>query len=231
MLENNLAGLTRAEIERVVGDKHNRLLRQQQYPKALPTSKGTTPVDRGKRKNRRPHKEFEGNCFNCEGNRPCAGECRSSKKSKNTEMPPPLRRVEVRASTTSAEGRSILLTSAVACARVLGTGLANVRSEELITKPVLGRGEESLVFNFCPPQGIIFSKVRKTDSESGGGARSEYSGGRVSENKRRRYAGGGSESAQHNRGTLHARTCERGHNAETTEAMGKDIDSSSTWVG
>ena len=33
MLENNLAGLTRAEIERVVGDKYNRLLRQQHKPK------------------------------------------------------------------------------------------------------------------------------------------------------------------------------------------------------
>ena len=29
MLENNLAGLNRAEIERVVGNQYNRLLRQQ----------------------------------------------------------------------------------------------------------------------------------------------------------------------------------------------------------
>ena len=35
MLENNPAGLNRAEIERVVGNQFNRLLRQQQYSKPL----------------------------------------------------------------------------------------------------------------------------------------------------------------------------------------------------
>ena len=35
ILENNPAGLNRAEIERVVGNQHNSLLRQQQDSKAL----------------------------------------------------------------------------------------------------------------------------------------------------------------------------------------------------
>ena len=42
MLGNNLAGLNRAEIERVVGNQYSRLLRQQQDTKALSASNGTT---------------------------------------------------------------------------------------------------------------------------------------------------------------------------------------------
>ena len=64
ILENNSAGLDRAEIERVVGNQYNRLLRQQQDSKALSASKGTVTATRGKGKNRRPHLKFEGNCFN-----------------------------------------------------------------------------------------------------------------------------------------------------------------------
>ena len=40
ILENNPAGLNRAEIERVIGNQYNRLLRQQQDSKALSASKG-----------------------------------------------------------------------------------------------------------------------------------------------------------------------------------------------
>ena len=47
MLESNPTGLERAEIERVVGDQCNTLLRQQQ------DSKGTATADCGE-KNRRP---------------------------------------------------------------------------------------------------------------------------------------------------------------------------------
>ena len=50
---------------------------------------------------------------------------------KHQEMPPPTRRAEVGASATSAGVRGTLRTSTVACAEVLSTGLANVRSEEL----------------------------------------------------------------------------------------------------
>ena len=84
ILENNPAGLNRAEIERVVGIQYNRLLRQQQDSKALSASNGTVTANRGKGKNRRPHQKFDGNCFDCgkEGHR--AGDCRSVKKSENS---------------------------------------------------------------------------------------------------------------------------------------------------
>ena len=68
MLENNPAGLNRAEIKRVVGNQFNRLLRQQQDSKALSASKRTVTVNRGKGKNRRPHHKFYCNCFNCGNN-------------------------------------------------------------------------------------------------------------------------------------------------------------------
>ena len=85
ILENNPAGLDRAEIERVVGNQYNRLLRQQQDSKALSVSKGTVTANRGKGENRRPHHKFEGNCFNScgkKGHR--AGDCRSTKKRKKS---------------------------------------------------------------------------------------------------------------------------------------------------
>ena len=65
MLENNPGGLNRGNIERVVENQYNRLLRQQKHSKALSTSKGTVTANRGKRKNRRPHHKFDGNCFKC----------------------------------------------------------------------------------------------------------------------------------------------------------------------
>ena len=85
ILENNPAGLNRAEIEHVVGNQYNRLLRQQQDSKALPASKGTVTANRGKEKNRRLHQKFDGNCFNCGKKGHHAGDCRSAKrKSKNS---------------------------------------------------------------------------------------------------------------------------------------------------
>ena len=80
ILENNPAGLNRAEIERVVGNQYNRLLRQQQNSKALSASKGTVTANRGKGKNRRLHHKFDGNCFNCGKKGRRAGDCRSAKK-------------------------------------------------------------------------------------------------------------------------------------------------------
>ena len=81
MLENNPAGLNRAEIERVVGNQYNRLLRQQQDSKALSASKGTVTANRGNGKNGRLHHKFDGNCFNCGKKGHRAGDCRSAKKS------------------------------------------------------------------------------------------------------------------------------------------------------
>ena len=81
MLENNLAGLDRAEIERVVGNQYNRLLRQQHDSKALSASKGAVTANRGKGKNRRPRHKFDGNCFNCGKKGHRAENCRSAKKS------------------------------------------------------------------------------------------------------------------------------------------------------
>ena len=52
MLENNLKGLERADIERVVGNQHNIPIRQQKNSKALSASKGTTTADGGQEKNR-----------------------------------------------------------------------------------------------------------------------------------------------------------------------------------
>ena len=83
ILENRPTGLERAEIERLVGNPHNRLLRQQQDSKALSASKGTTTVDCGE-KNRRLRNRFEGNCFSCGRRCHRAEECRSAKKIEKT---------------------------------------------------------------------------------------------------------------------------------------------------
>ena len=80
ILENNPAGLNRAEIERVVGNQYNRLLRQQQDSKALSASKGAVTENCGKGKNRRLHHKFDGNCFNCGKKGHRAGDCRGAKK-------------------------------------------------------------------------------------------------------------------------------------------------------
>ena len=80
ILENNPAGLNRAEIERVVGNQYNRLLRQQQDSKALSASKGTVTANRGEGNNRRLHHKFDGNCFTCGKTGHRAGDCRSAKK-------------------------------------------------------------------------------------------------------------------------------------------------------
>ena len=81
ILENNPAGLNRAEIERVVGNQYNRLLvRQQQDSKALSASKGAVTANREKGKNRRLHHKLDGNCFNYGKKGHLAGDCRSAKK-------------------------------------------------------------------------------------------------------------------------------------------------------
>ena len=80
ILENNPAGLNRAEVERVVGNQYNRLLRQQQDSNAMSASKGAVTANCGKGKNRRLHHKFDGNCFNCGKKGHRAGDCRGAKK-------------------------------------------------------------------------------------------------------------------------------------------------------
>ena len=80
ILENNPACLNWSEIERVVGNQYNRLLRQQQDLKALSASKGTVTANREKEKNRRLHHKFDGKCFNCGKKGHRAVDCRSAKK-------------------------------------------------------------------------------------------------------------------------------------------------------
>ena len=92
MLENNPAGLHRAQIERVVGNQYNILLMHQQNSKALSASKGTATANRGKEKNKRPHHKFDGNCSNCGKKGHRARDCRSAKKRKHPELPTSRRR-------------------------------------------------------------------------------------------------------------------------------------------
>ena len=80
MLEDNPAGLNRTEIERVVGNQYNGLLRQ----KALSASKGTVTANRGKGKNTRLQHKFDGNCFNCGKKGHRAGNYRSAKTSEKS---------------------------------------------------------------------------------------------------------------------------------------------------
>ena len=130
MVENNPAGLNRAEIECVVGNQYNRLVSQQQDSKALSASKGTVTANRGKGKNRRLHHKFEGNCFSCGKKGHRAGDCRSAKRVKNHELPTRKRAVAA-VGTTSAGVRKILRTGTVVCARALSTGRETVGSAEL----------------------------------------------------------------------------------------------------
>ena len=84
MLENNPSGLNKAEIECIVGNQYNRLLRQQQDSKALSSSKGTVTANRGKGEIRRLHHKFHSNCFNCGKKSHRAGDCRSANKSEKS---------------------------------------------------------------------------------------------------------------------------------------------------
>ena len=132
MLENSPAGLNRAEIERVVGNQYNRLLRQQRDSKALSASKGTFTANRGKGKNRRPHHKFDGNCFNCGKKGHRAGHCRSAKKSEKSGAADDKKK-------GGGSGRCYICGSeehlahrrTVVCARALSTGRETVRSAEL----------------------------------------------------------------------------------------------------
>ena len=80
MLENNPDGLNRGEIERVVGNQYDRLLKLQQDSKALSASRGTVTANPENGKNMRLCNKFEGKCFNCGKKGHRAVDCRSTKK-------------------------------------------------------------------------------------------------------------------------------------------------------
>ena len=91
MLENNSTGLEKAEIERVVGNQFNRLLRQHQTSKALSALKGTATAGRSEKK-WSPCSPFKGNYFNCGRKGHRAEDCRGVKKKiENHEMRLPTR--------------------------------------------------------------------------------------------------------------------------------------------
>ena len=132
ILENNPAGLNRAEVKRNLQNQYKRLLRQQQDSKALSESKDTVTANRGKGKNRRLHHKFDGNCFNCGKKGRRAGDCRSAKKkSEKSGLPTTRRRAVAAVGATSAGVRSTLRTGTVVFARALSTGRETVRRAEL----------------------------------------------------------------------------------------------------
>ena len=131
-LENNLAGLNKAEIERVVGNQHNRLLRQQQDSKALSASKGIVTANRGK--GGTGHSTTSSMVTASIAERQVtaletAGARR--KRVKNPELPTTRRRAAAVVGATSAGVRSTLRTGTVGYARALSTGRETVRSAEL----------------------------------------------------------------------------------------------------
>ena len=131
MLENNPSGLNRAEIECVVGNQYNRLLRQQQDSKALSSSKGTVTANRGKGKNRRLHHKFHSNRFNCGKKSHRAGDCKSANKSEKSGAADDKKKAVAAVGATSARVRSTLRAGTVVCARALSTRRETARSAEL----------------------------------------------------------------------------------------------------
>ena len=133
ILENNPAGLNRAEIERVVGNQYNRLLGQQQDSKALSASKGPLRQIVEKGRTRDPTTSSM-ETASIAGRKvttlKTAGARR--KRVKNPELPTTGRRaVAAVIGATSAGVRSTLHTGIVVCARALSTGRETVRSAEL----------------------------------------------------------------------------------------------------
>ena len=63
MLENDLSGLSRAEIECVVRNQYNSFLKQQYDSKALSASKVSTTTNRGNGMDRRSRYKFKGSRF------------------------------------------------------------------------------------------------------------------------------------------------------------------------
>ena len=77
MLENNPAGLERAEIERVVGIQYKQTSQRATGLKGSGGIERHRYVDCGKEKNRRPRKQLEGSFFNYGNKYHRAGEYRN----------------------------------------------------------------------------------------------------------------------------------------------------------
>ena len=131
MLKNNPAGLNRVEIERVIENQYNRLLRQQLDSNALSALKGTVTANRGKGKNRRLLHKFDVNCFNAERKVTALETAGARKGVKDPELSTTRRRAVAAVRATSAGVRSTLRTSTAVCARALSTGRETVRRAEL----------------------------------------------------------------------------------------------------
>ena len=131
MLENNPTDLERAESERVVGKQITGFLgiswSQRLYRYRMAPPRQIVERRRGDRAT-----DSRVSASTAEGRVAAlriAGARR--RRSKNQKMPPPIRRVEVRASTTSVGVRNTLRINNAACAEAWSTRLAIVRSEEL----------------------------------------------------------------------------------------------------
>ena len=133
ILENSPASLNRAEIERVVGNHYNRLLRQQQDSKALSASKGTVTANRGKGIRTEDSTTSSMETASIAGRKVTVLETAGArrKREKNPELPTTGRRAVAAVGATSAVVRSTLRTGTVVCARALIIGRETVRSAKL----------------------------------------------------------------------------------------------------
>ena len=130
MLENIPAGLNRADVERVVGNQYNSLLRQQQDSKALSASKGTRRIA-GRGRTGYSTTNLMLTASTVERKVSALETAGARKRVKNPELPTTRRRAVAAVGATSAGVRSTLRTGNVVCARALSTGRETVRSAEL----------------------------------------------------------------------------------------------------
>ena len=128
MVQNNPAGLNRAEIEHAVGNQYNRLLRQQQGSKTLSPLKCITTA---RRRPGDPSIHSRVTALIAVRKVVALGNAGARRRVKNLQMPPPTRRAEVMASARSDGVMSTLRLSTMACTRDLSTGFVNARNEEL----------------------------------------------------------------------------------------------------
>ena len=114
MLENNPADLNKTKIERVVGNQHNRRLRQQQESKLCWHRKAPPRQIAARGGTADPATNTRVTALVVERKITALKNARAQRRSKNPEMPPLTRRVKVGANAMSVEVRSTLRTSTVA---------------------------------------------------------------------------------------------------------------------
>ena len=132
MLENNPDGLNRGEIERVVGNQYNRLLKQQQDSRHCQRrgapSRQTEKT--GRIGDSATSSKKNASIVGRKGTALWTVEARR-RRAKNPELPSRGRRAVAAVGATSAKVWSTLRTSIVGCAGALSTGRETVRSAEL----------------------------------------------------------------------------------------------------